>query len=220
MSFTLVAYEKLKNHIEEAIKTLVSHHKKETVGEIPDERRIQAQVLLKTIELCDKIKVSTDDERNDQATILNAAVYYIHLQIENSYKGSYLTKPTNSNFYNSLTTSLDLSVNNTPSLIERRNLFAALDLFQREHMYKDGDAAKGVLSTQVFDIKGYSIKDDNLALTEIHHQLVLKIDKDAWALHEKSQTKSKGGQSSFFGSGATIDEQKTNAPEAKKSAHL
>lgn len=220
MSFTLVAYDKLKNHIEEAIKTLVSHHKKETVGEIPDERRIQAQVLLKTIELCDRIKVSRDDERKNQATILNAAVYYIHLQIENSYKGSYLTKPTNSNFYNSLTTSLDLSVNNTPSLIERHNLFDALNLFQREHMYKDGDAAKGVLPTQVFDIKGYSIKDDNLALTEINHQLVLKIDKDAWALHEKSQAKSKGGQSSFFGPAATIDEQKTNAPEAKKSAHL
>lgn len=217
MSFTLVAYDKLKKDIEEAIRTLVSHHKKEAVKDLPGERRIQAEVLSKTIELCDKMKVSTDDDRKKQATILNAAVYYIHLQIKNSYKGSYLTQATNSNFYNSLTTSLVLSKDNTPSSIELRNLFAALNLFQRGHMYKDGDAAKGVLATQAFDIEGYSIKADNLALTEIHNQLVLKIDEDAWTLHDKAQVKSKGLLGSFFGS-STASESSTVAPEAKKPA--
>lgn len=215
MSFDLVAYEKLKSNIVEAVATLVKHHKKEAVDEIPTERRVQAQVLLKTIELCDKIKASTDEGRKKQATILNAAVYYIHLQIEETYKR---TSPTNSNFYNSLTTSLELSRDNTPSQNELLDLFTALASFQREHIFIDSDARKGFLPTQVFNIKDYCIVADNLALTKIHQQLDLKIVEDAQALHIKAHAKPKGLLGSFFGSSATAEP--TPATEDKKPAHV
>lgn len=201
MSFDLVAYEKLKSSIEEAIETLIKHHKKEDLKDIPTERRVQAQVLLKTIELCDNIKASTDEARKKQATILNAAVYYIHQQIEKTYNYS----SPRSNFYNSLTTCLNLNNENKPSQNELFDLFSTLLIFQREHLFINGDARKGFLANQPFDIKDYCAFSDNRALTTIVQHLECKILDDAQALHLKaqSQAKSKGFLSSLWSSPAT-----------------
>ncbi|HAT1658172.1 TPA: Dot/Icm T4SS effector Lem14 [Legionella pneumophila] len=200
MSFELVAYEKLKGSIRESIITLIkSHNEKakiiedkleDSVKEVSRERQPQVLVLLKTIELLD----NSSKEPEDKARVLNALAYYIRDQIAATYK---YTSPDNSDFYKSLTISLDLNKDNNPNREDLADMYGALEKFLRSHVYKNSDPRKGYLDKQPFAIKHYSVVDDILELSDRVHKLRREIIIAARDLHLLQQ-KPKGSQGGLF----------------------
>ncbi|HAT7071949.1 TPA: Dot/Icm T4SS effector Lem14 [Legionella pneumophila] len=200
MSFELVAYEKLKGSIRESIITLIkSHNEKakiiedkleDSVKEVSRERQPQVHVLLKTIELLD----NSSKEPEDKARVLNALAYYIRDQIAATYK---YTSPDNSDFYKSLTISLDLNKDNNPNREDLVDMYSALEKFLRCHVYKNSDPRKGYLDKQPFAIKHYSVVDDILELSDRVHKLRREIIIAARDLHLLQQ-KPKSSQGGLF----------------------
>lgn len=159
MSFDLVAYEKLKGSIKESIITLIkSHNEKakiiedkleESVKEVSEERQPQVLTLLTTISLLDNSSKPTEEK----ARVLNAIAYYIRDQIAATYK---YTSPENSDFYKSLTISLELTKDNNPNREDLADMYSTLEKFLRSHVYNKGDPRKGYLEQQPFSFKNHS----------------------------------------------------------------
>ena len=188
MPFTLVAYDLLKSSIVESINSLMKHHKldvnkpEESLFKLPAERRVQSQFLLNTITLLDPL----DKQPEDQARILNAAAYYVRSTISDIYKNSYAVKsPERSNFYNSLTTSLDLNKGNEPGLNDLVDMYGSLEKFIRSNVYKSSDPRKNYLKAQPYSIEGYSVEDDIIALSSQVHKWRVEIIVKAKEQHQK-----------------------------------
>lgn len=212
MSFELVAYEKLKLSVKESIKTLVLHHNKdqkinpekleEAVKDLPIERKAQALLLLKTIELLDKTTDITV-----KARVLNALCYFIHEKINESYKGSYnpLASSERSNLYTSLTTSLELTKENQPGRNDLVDMYKELISFFKQHIYIHADPRKGYLGDQPFTLDGYDVLGDLKSLikkvSEVEVELVEAAEeKRLQQLKPKASVGILGG---LFGGGAT-----------------
>ncbi|MDI1352206.1 MAG: hypothetical protein PSV35_05455 [bacterium] len=186
--YELVAHEKLKTSIKESIKTLILHHKPdhkveldkldEAVLVLPTERRVQSQVLLKTIELTSVMKTGNEVETLLQARTLNAAVYYTRAKIAESYTSR---SPQNSTLYHLLNTSLELTKTNQPDQNELVGMYSVLEKFLRQHVYKGSEPTKGYLDIQAFSINDYSAIKDILdlgkKLLEMRTEIILKAEK-------------------------------------------
>lgn len=146
--------------------------------------------MLKTIELLD----NSSKEPEDKARVLNALAYYIRDQIAATYK---YTSPDNSDFYKSLTISLDLNKDNNPNREDLADMYSALEKFLRSHVYKNSDPRKGYLDKQPFAIKHYSVVDDILELSDRVHKLRHEIIIAARDLHLLQQ-KPKSSQGGLF----------------------
>jgi hypothetical protein len=220
MTFELVAYEKLKGKLIESVKTLIRTYipkaeidddltKLESLLNDPRvsaDRRPQCILILKAITLLDPSSESIDSK----SRVLNSLAYYIHQKIESTYKH---TSATNSNLYNSLTTALGLSKENTPDNIDLPDMYSALSKFLRAHIYKSGDPRKGYLDKQVLDIPDYVVETDIKAIELRMHELrVINID-DAYKLHLKQQ-KPKASEVGYIGSLFGYAAPKTDKPKA------
>ncbi|CEG57395.1 hypothetical protein [Legionella fallonii] len=169
MSFTLVAYETLKARIKESIVTLLRHHKldpttlDESLKKLPEERRIQATFLLKTIAYLDPMHPQTDAETTIKMRTLNAAAYYVWEKIGASYGW---TSPENSNLFVSLTSSLELGKENKPNDANLADMYSDLEKHLRKGTYNNSRPRRGYLDAQAFKIDGYSVEADILDLRD------------------------------------------------------
>lgn len=212
MSFELVAYEKLKTSVRESVKTLVLHHNKdqkinpekleEAVKDLPIERKAQALVLLKTIELLDKTVDVTVKSR-----VLNALCYFIHQKIDDSYNGSFnlLVSSERSNLYTSLTTALELTKDNQPGKNDLVDMYKELIHFLKQNVYIHADPRKGYLGDQPFALEGYNVLTDLKALikkvAEVEVDLVDAAEEKR--LQQSKPKASTGILGGLFGGGAT-----------------
>ncbi|KTD32290.1 Dot/Icm T4SS effector [Legionella moravica] len=167
MSYELVAYEILKSSIKEAIASSIKEHKKtykkdldklwEATDILPQERKIQARLLLKTIELLDK-----QDDKSEAARVLNTLAFYIYDKIVESYGGiySFVLSADNSGMKRFLGLSLNLTKDNMPGDIELVDMYPSLLNFFLNHVYVGGDCRKGYLPVNPFDIEGYKVEID------------------------------------------------------------
>ena len=151
-------------------------------------------MLLKTVELLDK----SNKEPKDKALILNAAAYFIRDKIKVTYKR---TSPENSNLFNSLTTSLDLTTVNKPEQDESIEMYVALEKFFRSNVYKHSDPRKGYLDELPFSsekIKGYTVEDDIRYLIKTLLTMKLETVDVAEEKHQKQlkEAKKSGSKSS------------------------
>ncbi|KGP63545.1 hypothetical protein EP47_05305 [Legionella norrlandica] len=222
MSFELVAYDLLQKRIKESIITLIkSNNKKakinpdkleDSVKEVSEERQPQVMVLLKTMDLLDKSSLPNEEK----ARVLNAFAYYIREQIAISYGW---ISPERSNFYNSLTTSLDLTKNNSPNDQDLYAMYFALEEFLRTNVYNNADPIKGYLVEQSFAIEKYSAVKDIRDLVQKVSELKLKIIEEAEKLHLQQQ-KPKATKSSWFFGGSSSKEESNKPHEDSKAPVL
>lgn len=229
MSFDLVDYGKLKGKLLQSILKLIEKGDKtvkvddatdldkleDLLIKVSDDRRPQCRLILRSIKLLDE-----PTSPPDKARVLNALAYFIHQQIEASYTR---TSPTNSTFYNDLTTSLALTKENMPDNLDLPDMYTALSKFLRSRIYISGDPRQGYLPKQEFKFPDplYKIENDIKAIELKMSELrIINIDA-ASALHEKHQkSKNKSGGigifSSIFGSTAPSDTKKK--PASKKAS--
>ncbi len=218
MSFELVAYEKLKKSIFESIKSLILYydrdHKidpdniKKSLEILPQERRIQSEVFLRTIELLDPLS----NELLKQTKVLNAITCYFRANIKERYRW---TSPTHSNFFNSLTTSLDITLDKEPNKNDLFEMYTALDEFLRSHVYKESNPRKGYLESQYFDIEGYNVVTDIGALKTKLKEFEQETLLDAEELRIKQQ---KPGNLGLFGGGSSADKASKKEEKAAVSS--
>lgn len=207
MSFEYVAYDKLKASVKESIVTLIKHHNpkhkpnldklEDSVKEVSAVRQPQAYVLLKAIELLDKSGKSAEVK----AHVLNALVYHIREKINTTEYG--YVSPERSNFFNSLTTSLELTVDNKPERDDLFEMYKHLSKFLCANTYNNSSPRKGYLPEQPFEIEGYDIVADIRDLSKKIFELGDQIIVAAEELHKRQQkpAKSSGGIfGSLFGS--------------------
>lgn len=191
MSFQLVAYPVLKDKVNSSIEALLVYHRipapsdaekgknlDSRIQQLTDpERRVQAQLLLKVIEILDAQLAASTSETNSTKVltnanyVLNGLVYYVTERIFESYV---LRSANNSTFRNSLNTALDITEKNKPVREDLSLMYAALDRFLREQVYKKD--AKGVpapdhgyLETQVLGeqaIPNFKVENYLLDLTK------------------------------------------------------
>ncbi|BCA96195.1 hypothetical protein TUM19329_25560 [Legionella antarctica] len=215
MSFTLVAYDLLKTSIKESIVTEIKSKGldplklEESIEKLPDDRRIQARLLLKTIALLDAVNPKTEEARRIQARILNAITFYIRDQIKVIYETTFpYVSPERSTLYNHLTASLDLNTNNYPDTADLVDMYGSLRKFLLMHVYKSAKPKKGYLEEQPFDIKGYSVESDIITLSTKVHTWGMEVIQRAKERHleeleaKKPVVVSRGylGFGSIFGS--------------------
>jgi hypothetical protein len=226
MPFQLVAHDLLKVGIKESIKSEILHHSpgykvnidkldegiKEVLKKTSSGRDIQANILLKFMDLTSALPSESDEEKTVQARILNAAVYHLRRQIELSYLNGLANRsPTKSAFFNYLTTSLNLTKDNSPSPHEIVVMYKELESFFRKHTYKDSDPVKGYLDLPAFAIEGFSVEDDISDLKSKILALELTIIQTAKKLQDDSKDK-KGGKgflSAFWGGRENASGKKT-----------
>ena len=198
MGFELIAYDLLKRYINESIVTELKSHKIDTkditkalcrLSKNHPERAMQCRYLRTIIDCLDK----SDKNIIEQGIILNAAAFYVHRQIYESYQGvvtPYLAIPENSTLYNSLTTSLNLTLENFPDSNDLEVMYIPLVKFMQSHVYVDSDPKNGYLSKarQLFSeekIKGYKVEKDIKDLLE----RVTKLKKEQIDKTREAQTK-------------------------------
>lgn len=230
MTFQLVAYGKLKESIKESVDTLLIEHKLKTKEEdkltddarskrvqgLKDkhpERHVQSQYLLKVIEL---LETSEDNEKN-KAMVLNAAAFYIHGQIKDSYEnskltylpkvGAYIQNPKNSSFYSSLGVSLNLREGNHPNEKDTFSLYQSLLEFMKAQVYHPEGLTKGFKSDHCFSeekISGYQVDKDIKKLS----QKVLELEFVLIDSAEKLYKSQKNTGESYAGKGYTLFREK------------
>lgn len=221
MGFQLVAFPKLCDSVRESVTTLLKDHgcdpakQDESIQQLPEQRRIHAQLLLKIVGLLEASNLPAD--KIDKVRILNAAVYFVRDQIDESYKNVPtvfigLKNPVRSSFFNSLSTSLGLNKENLPVKDDLVELYSHFSKFLYSHVYVSGDPRKGYLAIQPFsneNIKGYSVEKDIKSLADKKHQMNGEIRDAAEAAHlkqlaeaKKAGAKSKGVLGLFGGSSA------------------
>jgi len=106
-------------------------------------------------------------EDKEKSIILTALSYYIHQQIKNNVKYKIIFSPLRSNFFQSLTTSLNLRENNQPDEDEEKMMYEKLSVFLKSYVYNEGDPLKGYKMFSLFkEIKEYSVEDHIIELKE------------------------------------------------------
>ncbi len=230
MSFVLVAHDKLKQSIKESIITLIKHHTdnrpvdpdklKEAVVKLPDDRRTQAEFLLKVISLTDLMDTSNPLAIQRKARVLNAAAYYVHTKIEKSYDEGYISRyvpkfimsEENSDFFKSLRTALVIDDENKPNNNDLVDMYKDLKQFLCNHVYKDGDPRKPYLDLQAFSadsvqgVYGYEVEKDIRDLTDKVSTIEDTLVRAAKKLHQASLRPAKSGGffSGWLGGASTI----------------
>lgn len=231
MTFQLVAYGKLKESIKESIDTLLIEHKLKTkeedkltddarskrvqgLKEKHPERHVQSQYLLKVIEI---LEASTEESEKNKAIVLNAAAFYIHWQIKDSYDNSkltylpkvsaYIQSPKNSSFYSSLGVSLNLREGNYPNDKDTYSLYQPLLQFMKAQVYHEDGITKGFKSDHDFSqdkIVGYQVDKDIKKLS----QKVQEIEFILIDAAEKSFKNQKNTTDNFSAKGYTLFKEK------------
>lgn len=217
MPFQLVAYDKLKISVQESIKELVKYHKgdinklDESIEKnLPTDRRIQVQMLQKTISHLDTIDKPEHTPADKakwmefKAKTLNALVIYIRDRIQKSYDKAYVGKPDNSTFFKSLGTALEISTDNSLSSDDFVELYNHLEKYILTQTYVEHKPSKGYLPSdkQLFSsIKDYEVSDDLKEL--IKEQTKMRCDSfdSAKIKHEKQLSASTPKSSSWFSLG-------------------
>jgi hypothetical protein len=208
MPFEIVAYELLKSNVQESINTLIRSHGEDpnklgqSLKKLPDERRIQATFLLKSINLLDASTLKSDEK----ARVLNAATYYVRDEIGLSYKW---VSPENSIFFNSLTNSLVLNKDNQPDRNDLVDMYGPLEKFIRSQVYKSCDPRKGYLDEQPYAIKGYSVKEHIISIIKKLSDWKIEIVEAAEVknqneLESKKHAPTKGFFSGMFSSATPV----------------
>ncbi len=213
MSFTLVPYNKLKARIKEGLVTLLKHHGldpttlDESLKKLPTERRIHATFLKMMMDSLDKEKPKSAEGQTTKARTLNAAAYFIWQKIYATYgftspEGGLLNK--GSSLYISLTSSLELTTENTPNESDLADMYNDLKEHLCKNTYKDSDPRKGYLDNRTFTIDDYSVEEDIKSLGS----KLLTFDSNAIKLtketEERKQAPSASGfLGSFWGSSKT-----------------
>lgn len=189
----MVEYGTLKKLIHQSINTLLKYHGVIEPNALKDKsRRIQVHYLLKIIEILDKSPLRSEESKK---CVLNAAAYFIHIKIKESYENStlaYFQNVTNSDFFNSITTALGLrDINYYPNDNETTDLYDALLKFMESELYDEEGLKKGFKRNHSFSaIKGYLVEDDIKLLSK--KLLVLKcsaLDTAAKSYKEKGSEK-------------------------------
>ncbi|KTD56354.1 Dot/Icm T4SS effector [Legionella santicrucis] len=170
MGFQYVEHKLLEKYIKESITTELKHHKiydkdlknaLRTLYKTHPERATQCKYLLAVMGGLNRSEIE------NKTCILNAAAFYIWNQIDESYQGvvtPVFLRPTNSNLYNSLTTSLSLTKENMPDSKDLQSMYGALSKFMRAHVYLDSNNPRnGYLEErlQIFSkkrIRGYEVE--------------------------------------------------------------
>ncbi|KTD10682.1 Dot/Icm T4SS effector [Legionella gratiana] len=169
MGFQYVAYKSLEKYIKESIATELKHHKiyekdlktaLRTLYKTHPERATQCKYLLAVIGGLNRSDIE------NKTCILNAAAFYVWNQIDESYQGvvtPVFLRPTNSNLFNSLTTSLSLTKDNFPDSKDLQDMYNALSQFMHAHVYLDSNPRNGYLEDrqQIFSkkrIRGYEVE--------------------------------------------------------------
>ncbi|MFI4962926.1 MAG: hypothetical protein ACHP6H_03615 [Legionellales bacterium] len=229
MTFQLIAFGTLEIKVIQSItseveaKGLNAQDLPFAVIRLPDERRIQSDFLLKVIQT---LKSSINAKfHEDQAQILNAAVYLVRDKIKASYG---VTSPTNSHLYNSLSSSLDLTKANSPDHSDLFKMYGFLERFLRANIYvtkdKVCDPENGYLATRPFDgILGYDVTDDILFLSEkllqykkekiIKYQAIFKRKPQ-----DVVQTNSGSGRNGLFPSASSSNTTTTTTATSTETA--
>ncbi|KTD51260.1 hypothetical protein [Legionella quateirensis] len=229
MAFELVAYEILKTNIIESIISLIKSHDSkykidpeklwEAVEILPEERRVQSQQLLKTINLLDNQKEHMD--KDEVARVLNTLAFYIYEKIENSYSGLYalVLSSDRSSFKRCLELSLDLKLSNKPGDIELVDMYKSLEKFLSDNVYVGGDCRKGYLPNQPFDIKGYKVEDDIKDLISKGKDLRLSLIDAAASKKEQTASPAKSSSTLFGGSSSKASKERADKAHAKDTTH-
>lgn len=166
MPFQIVAYDLLKADLQESVNTLIRSHNgdpnklNESLTKLPDDRRIQAIYLLKSIKYLD---ISTTLKSDEKARVLNAAAFFVRNEIGESYKW---ISPEGSKFFGSLTTSLKLTKENMPDRDDLIDMYGPLQEFIRSKVYIESDPRKGCISGHPYTIKGFEVADHIKILTK------------------------------------------------------
>lgn len=178
MGFTKVAFKELVVKINQSIDGLLSYHKKKSIAELKsEERKIQAQFLLKIIE---NLKDQAQIPDTKKTIILNAAVYYVHSVIKSEY---YARSPEWSTFFGSLSTSLGITNNNVPLDSDLEEFYSSLVEYIRTNVYcNPNDTTSGYLKKQIFE--GLNIESYLSDLTTKLHNVQLRQIENAKKAHE------------------------------------
>lgn len=180
MAFCYVEYERLKTSIKQAIVDLINSHKSDCRADVdfltdqvkvlPDERRSQAEFLLKAIEILDR----TESEQN--SLILNAAAYFVFSKIKATYTESYVglfVSAVRSKLYTGLKLALKIDDANTPTDENLIEMYGTLETFLSNHTYVEGNPRRGYLPSPAFSkVHAYKVED------EIKSLKALKTEKE------------------------------------------
>ncbi|KTC88299.1 hypothetical protein [Legionella cincinnatiensis] len=210
MGFQYVEHKLLEKYIKESIATELKHHRiydkdlktaLRTLYKTHPERATQCKYLLAVIGGLNRSDIE------NKTCILNAAAFYIWNQIDESYQGmvtSVFLSPTNSNLYNSLRTSLDLTKENKPDSKDLQDMYSALIQFMREHVYLDPNVPiNGYLEErqQIFSkkrIRGYDVEKvlsdliEKIKASELEQVKLAKEEQLAKEPDKKSATQTFG----------------------------
>jgi len=220
MSFELVALDLLKKSLKESIITLIKSHIKplpydeskarELLEKLPEERKVQAKYLQRTMAMLDKSPPRTELEGINQARVLNAAAYYVRDQIAKTY--NYIS-PEGSTFYNSLTTSLNLKIDNQPARNDLVDMYAALEEFMRNQVFKEGDPRKGAIKKHLYLINSYTVETDIITLATKVFEWRVEIITEAKEARLKETTTASSYLGSWFTSSSTEPEKTNDLPQ-------
>lgn len=203
MSFKLVSYELLKQNIQESISTeIISHNLNpadlkralKSLRANSFQRAIQCQYLLAVSNCLEAAEIE-----EDKMLVLNAAVYYVREQIKDSYQlytygVSFFSSPENSTLYNSLTTSLNITNQNSPDPEDVLEMYTALEGFMRAQVYQDPDTGKVYREDHSFSeekIKGYKVESSIKDLVQKTSRLKQEQIDASRAQHVAKEKKSK-----------------------------
>ncbi|MBL7479104.1 hypothetical protein [Legionella bononiensis] len=226
MSFELVAFEILKTSIRESIGSLIRDHDKnykidpdklwEATQILPEERRVQSQLLLKTIELLEK-----HEDKVEAARVLNTLAFYIYEKIVGTYGGiySFVLSSDNSSMKRYLGVSLNLTKTNTPGEIDLVDMYQSLVKFLSDNIYVAGDCRRGYLPYQPFEIKGYKVEDDLKDLISKETNLRLSLIDAAASKKEQTASPAKSSATMFGGSSSKASKERADKAHAKDTTH-
>ncbi|STY28900.1 Dot/Icm T4SS effector [Legionella wadsworthii] len=179
MGFQYVEYDTLAKYIRESIATEVRRHgiddrnltKALRILYISHpERATQCKYLLAVLNCLDKSSLANKE------CVLNAAAFYIRDQISVSYKEALTSRflaPENSTLFNTLTTSLNLTLDNFPDSKNLLDMYDALNQFMHAHVYQDGDPRKGYLDLSKQPFANNKIK--KFKVEKVLQDLVTKV---------------------------------------------
>ncbi|RUR16174.1 hypothetical protein ELY21_13445 [Legionella sp. km535] len=225
MSYQLVAYKTLKISIKEAIASTIEEHKEtykkdldklwEDTELLPGVRKIQARLLLKTIELLDR-----QDDEFEAARVLNTLAFYIYDKIVESYGGIYklVASADNSIMKRLLGASLNLKIDNMPGDIDLAYMYPSLLKFFLNHVYVGGDCIKGYLPVNPFDNDGYKVENDIKDLKLKEALLFNKNIDSAEAKKEQTVSPAKHRSTLYGASSSKVSVPKTPAKDTTPSA--
>lgn len=220
MGYSLIAFTKLSLRVEQSIIALIDHHSQNEkklchvydekkiinlLEQLPKERRIQAQFLM-TVK---HVLAGSNYVELEKTKIITGAAYFIREKIASTYR---LSSPEHSNFYNSLTTALDLHQSNQPQISDVHTLYTSLKDFLLSQIYNDSDPRRGYIEKHPFSseiIKEYSVEEDIKFLAKeslILFEKIMDIEKEKSREKKYKYSKKDPGLFSVKSKGVPMEE--------------